>query len=170
MNNHRFDAVVVGSGTSAWYAITGLNEAGRKVAVVDERPYGGTCALRGCQPKKYLVANAEAVASAGHLVGKGIVEKPKTDWPALQKLKNEFLDGKPEAAVSSWKDAGVATFHGLAVMTGDDEVTVGEDVIKAEHIVLATGASPSIPDIPGRELIKTSDDFLDSRPGREMAR
>jgi glutathione reductase (NADPH) len=83
MKEHHFDAIVVGSGTSAYYAIDGLKTAGRKVAIVDERPYGGTCALRGCQPKKYLVCNAEAVAMAGHLVGRGIVAAPHTDWPAL---------------------------------------------------------------------------------------
>ena len=61
MNHPKFDTVVVGSGTSAYYAVDALNKAGQKVAIVDERPYGGTCALRGCQPKKYLVSNAEAV-------------------------------------------------------------------------------------------------------------
>ena len=71
---------MVGSGTSAYYAIDALNKAGQKVAIVDERPYGGICALRGCQPKKYLVSNAEAVAMASHLVGRGIVAAPKTDW------------------------------------------------------------------------------------------
>ena len=56
MIRHDFDAVVIGSGSSAYYAIDGLNQDRRfKIAVGDERPYGGTCALRGCQPKKYLV-------------------------------------------------------------------------------------------------------------------
>ena len=47
MNHQEFDTVVVGSGTSAYYVVDGLNKAGRRVAIVDERPYGGTCALRG---------------------------------------------------------------------------------------------------------------------------
>ncbi|MDA7916238.1 NAD(P)/FAD-dependent oxidoreductase [Verrucomicrobia bacterium] len=161
MNQHEFDTIVIGSGTSAYYAIDGLNKDGRKVAIIDSRPYGGTCALRGCQPKKYLVCNAEAVAMAGHLVGKGIVEKPRTDWKALQALKNEFLEGRSDGEVQDWKKAGVATFHGKATLTGVDEVTVGEDVLKAKHIVLATGAAPRRADIPGAEHIQTSEEFLD---------
>ena len=161
MNHQDFDTVVVGSGTSAYFAVDGLNKAGHKVAIVDERPYGGTCALRGCQPKKYLVSNAEAVAMANHLVGQGIVAGSKTDWQSLQALKNAFLDGKPEAEVKNWKKAGVATFHGRAVMTGKNEVTVQNDRLKARFVVLATGAIPRQSEIPGANHIHDSEYFLD---------
>jgi len=89
-----FDTVVIGSGTAAYYCITALNKAGQRVAVADERPYGGTCALRGCQPKKYLVANAEAVAMAQHLSGIGLTDPPRTDWAALQALLPERIGEK----------------------------------------------------------------------------
>lgn len=161
MSEHTFDTVVVGSGTSAWYATTGLNNAGQNVAMVDERPFGGTCALRGCQPKKYLVANAEAIAMASHLVGQGIAEKPRTDWKALQKLKNEFLNGLSERSVNNWKEAGVTTLFGNAVMSGPNEVTVGDDVLKFQHLVIATGATPRLSSMPGAEFIGSSDAFLD---------
>ena len=133
MTDIHYDAIVIGSGTSAYFCITGLNEAGRKVAVIDERPYGGTCALRGCQPKKYLVANAEAVAMAHHLVGKGIEEGPRTDWQALQALKNEFLEGKPEGEVKDYNEAGIATYSGRATLVGPNEVAVGDDRLTAEE-------------------------------------
>lgn len=160
MSIQNFDTVVVGSGTSAYYAVDGLNRAGRKVAVIDERPYGGTCALRGCQPKKYLVSNAEAVAMAAHLVGNGIEAVPKTDWHALQVLKNRFLEGRSEADVKQWQKKGVATFHGRAVMSGRDEVTVGQDVLRASSIVLATGAVPHRSGIPGAQYMYDSEHFL----------
>jgi glutathione reductase (NADPH) len=160
MKEHRFDTVVIGSGTSAYYCIDRLVSGGQKVAVVDKRPYGGTCSLRGCQPKKYLVCNAEAVAMAGHLVGNGIVEAPTTDWAALQSLKNEFLSGISEGEVKSLQDKGVATFHGDAVLTGENEVTVGEDRLVADHIVIASGADPRQIEIPGKELIHDSEYFL----------
>ena len=79
---------MLGSGTSAYYAVDAPNKGGQKVAIIDERPYGGTCALRGCQPKNYLVSTAEAVAMASYLFGRGIVAAPKTDWQSLQTLKN----------------------------------------------------------------------------------
>ena len=124
MSTQHFDTIVIGSGSSAYFAITTLNKAGKDVAVIDERPFGGTCALRGCQPKKYLVANAEAVAMADHLVGKGIAESPRTDWPALQTHTNEFLDGISEGEVEEFESAGIVTFSGRAQLTGPNEVTV----------------------------------------------
>ncbi|BCX47727.1 dihydrolipoamide dehydrogenasereductase [Haloferula helveola] len=157
--NH--DAVVVGSGTSAYFAASGLKKGGLDVAIVDERPFGGTCALRGCQPKKYLVCNAEAVAMASHLVGQGIVAAPKTDWAGLQALKNEFLSGKPEREVEDWQKEGVATYHGHARMTGPNELAVGDRILRAKHIVLATGATPRCAGYPGAEHSVFSDAFLE---------
>ena len=162
MIRHEFDAIVIGSGTSAYYAIDGLNQdQSFKVAVIDERPYGGTCALRGCQPKKYLVSNAEAVAMASHLNGRGIKGLPTTDWKALQDLKNEFLRGRSEADVAQWKKRGVATFHGSARMIADNEVKVGSDILKAKHIILATGALPRRSNFEGNEFVHDSEYFLD---------
>lgn len=160
MNDHSFDAIVVGSGTSAYYAISTLNDAGKKVAMVDERPYGGTCALRGCQPKKYLVCNAETIASTRDLQSRGIDGQVTTNWKALQSLKGAFLEGRSEGEVNDWKEAGVATFHGHASMTGETEVTVGDDRLNAAHIILATGATPRRADIPGLENIHDSEHFL----------
>ena len=160
MSTQHFDTIVIGSGTSAYFAITTLNKAGKKVAVVDERPFGGTCALRGCQPKKYLVANAEAVALAGDLVGKGIAEAPRTDWPALQALTNEFLDGISDGELEEFESAGIETFAGRAQLTGPKEVTVGEHQLTANNIVIATGATPRRSDIPGAELAHDSEHFL----------
>ena len=160
MKNSTFDSIVIGSGTSAYFCITALNQAGRKVAVIDEREYGGTCALRGCQPKKYLVANAEAVAMANHLVGKGIDQSSGTHWQALQALKNEFLDGIPEGEVEEFNNAGIATYSGRAMLVGRNEVEVDGQRLAAEHIVLATGASPRKTVIPGSEHTHDSEYFL----------
>lgn len=162
MIRHEFDAVVIGSGSSAYYAIDGLNQDRRfKIAVVDERPYGGTCALRGCQPKKYLVSNAEAVAMASHLKGRGINGLPTTNWKALQALKNEFLNGRSEADVEQWKKRGVATFHGSARMIAEDEVKVGDEILNGKRIILATGALPRRSDFEGNEFVHDSEFFLD---------
>ena len=157
----HFDVIIIGSGTSAYYAATGLLKGGKSVAIIDELPFGGTCALRGCQPKKYLVANAEAIASAEHLVGKGIESAPRTDWSALQSLKNEFLDGYSQEALIDWADEGATTFRNRATLSGSNKVTLDDGRnLTAGHIVLATGSSPRSTDIPGNEHIHTSDDFL----------
>ncbi len=156
----EFDVTIVGSGTSAYYVADGLRKAGKRLAMVDERPYGGTCALRGCQPKKYLVANAEAVALASDLVGRGIAAPPVANWGQLQGLKNQFLEGRSEDEVKDWQEGGVATFHGRANMVGPNEISVGEDRLRSEHIVLATGAVPRRSEFPGSEWVQDSEHFL----------
>jgi glutathione reductase (NADPH) len=160
MSSDSYDVVVIGSGTAAYYAVTALHEAGRQVAIVDEQPYGGTCALRGCQPKKYLVSNAESVAMTRHLVGRGIASAARTDWAALQALKGEFLEGRSEAELADWQKAGVATFRDHAVLTGENQIAVGGRCLRADHIVLATGARPRRSDIPGAKLLHDSEHFL----------
>ena len=160
MPSNSFDTIVIGSGTSAYYCINALNQAGQNVAVVDERPYGGTCALRGCQPKKYLVANAEARAMAKHLDGLGLSNTPQTDWSALQELKNAFTDGISEGEVEEFEKAGIKTFHGRATFSGPNSVTLAGQNLEAKNIVLATGASPRKTDIPGSEHAHDSEYFL----------
>lgn len=160
MNDLHTDVLIIGSGTSAHYCAHDLRAAGKSVLVADEREFGGTCALRGCQPKKYLVANAEAIAMAAHLVGKGIESAPRCDWAALQALKNEFLDGIPEGTVRGFEEAGIGVLRGRARFVAEDCVQVGEQRVRAGHIVLATGSSPRQTDIPGAEFARTSDDFL----------
>ncbi len=158
----HFDVIIIGSGTSAHYVATELLKAKKQIAMVDKRPFGGTCALRGCQPKKYLVANAEAVAAAKHLVGKGINATPQTDWSSLQALKNEFLNDKPEKALKGWQEKGVTTFRELARLSGSNEVTLDSGTkLTAEYIVLATGSRSRELDIPGSHHAKISDNFLE---------
>ena len=67
-----FDLIVIGTGTAAQVAAGRVREAGRSVAVIDHRPFGGTCALRGCDPKKVLVGAAEALDHSRRMRGKGV--------------------------------------------------------------------------------------------------
>ena len=68
----RFDLVVIGSGSAAQSVASRCRKAGWTVAMIDKRPFGGTCALRGCDPKKVLVGAAAAVDAARRLAGKGV--------------------------------------------------------------------------------------------------
>ncbi len=97
---------------------------------------------------------------ANHLVGKGIDQSPGTHWQALQALKNEFLDGIPEGEVEEFNNAGIATYSGRATLVGRNKVEVDGQRIEAEHIVLATGASPRKTVIPGSEHTHDSEYFL----------
>ena len=66
------DLVVIGSGTAAQVVSFRARAAGRSVAVIDHLPFGGTCALRGCDPKKMLISGAEAIDIARRMRGKGV--------------------------------------------------------------------------------------------------
>ena len=92
----EFDLVVIGTGTAAMVCVMRVAKAGWKVAVVDEKPFGGTCALRGCDPKKMLVAGAEAIDAKQRMTGHGVAGDVRIDWPDLIRFKRSFTDPVPE--------------------------------------------------------------------------
>ena len=100
---------------------------------------------------------------ASHMVGRGIASAPVCDWPALQRLKNEFLDGIPEDTVKNFQEAGIKVLRGHARFMAADAVRVGDEIVRASNIVLATGSTPRKAGIPGEEHVGTSDDFLNLR-------
>lgn len=78
-----FDVIVIGTGVAGQTAAEELARGGKRVAIVDRREYGGTCTLRGCEPKKVLVAAAEVVERAKAQQGHGPAGELRLDWPAL---------------------------------------------------------------------------------------
>ena len=161
MKDDPYDLIVIGSGTAAQTAIAPVREAGWRVAVVDHQPFGGTCALRGCDPKKMLVSGEEAIDAARRMSGHGVEGNLRIDWPALMAFKRGFTDPVPAKQEGSYADRGVAAFHGLASFLDPETIGVGDRQLKARNILIATGASPVPLNIPGEELVITSDDFLE---------
>jgi glutathione reductase (NADPH) len=156
-----FDVLVIGSGTAAQSIVPRCAEAGLRVAVVDRLPYGGTCARRGCDPKKVLLAAAEAVSRAAMLADVGLVGRPAIDWPALMKRKRTITEPVAERVERWLAGTGAETLHGDARVVGRDEIEVGGRRLSAAHIVVATGARPMPLQIEGEELVTTSDEFLE---------
>lgn len=158
--DERYDVVVVGTGTSAAQVVAPLAKAGRRVLVVDEREYGGTCALRGCQPKKFLVAAAAAVHRARQMAEIGVAGPTRIDWAALQAHRAAFTDPVPESTRDGFAEAGAKTARGHARFVAPDRLAIGDREVSAETIVLATGAKPRALGIAGEEHLSTSEDFL----------
>lgn len=153
--------VVIGTGTAAMVAATRVRAAGWRVAVVDFRPFGGTCALRGCDPKKMLVGGAEALDHARRMEGKGIAGDVAIDWPALMAFKRSFTDPIPKKHEERYTEKGIDTYHGRARFTGRHTLAVDHgNVLEAEHILIATGAEPVKLGIPGEEHLITNEEFL----------
>ena len=157
-----YDVVIVGSGTSGQTVAFKLKENGLKVAVVEksDRP-GGTCALAGCQPKKWFYEAAEAIAKARHLEGKGIVAAPEGNWTQVLKQKRQFTSRIPEETIQNFQKAGIDLLTGTAVFLDDKSLSVNGKRIQAKFFVLATGAKPMELPIEGMAHVITSDDFLD---------
>jgi glutathione reductase (NADPH) len=157
-----FDVVAIGTGSAASAVVSRCRDAGWQVAIVDSRPFGGTCALRGCDPKKVLVGAAEAVDWSRRMKGKGIqAEKLQIDWPELMRFKRSFTEPVPERREDGFAKAGIAAFHGRARFTGPTTVQVGEETLEGRFVVIAAGELPADLAIPGARHLTTSDQFLE---------
>jgi glutathione reductase (NADPH) len=158
---NSYDLVVIGTGTAASVAAHRCREAGWRVAVIDHLPYGGTCALRGCDPKKILVGAAEAVDHVRRMRGKGVNGEPTIAWNELIQFKRTFTGPVPQAKEKSFAESGIDAFHGRARFRGPRSVVVGSEVIEGRFVLLAVGAVPMRLGIPGEELVITSTEFLE---------
>ena len=157
----NYDVVVLGTGNAGMAAAGVVRAAGRSVAMVESRDVGGTCPIRGCVPKKVLVAAAQVLhqidTAARHHIK---VDRPVLDWAGLIEREQGFVDGVSKAFADSLESRGIDLFTGSAAFTGPLSVAVGGDILAADKIVIATGSAPRKLPIPGAEHMVTSEDLL----------
>lgn len=153
--------LVVGAGAAGESVAIAAAKAGKTVAITEGRAYGGTCPLRGCDPKLVLHAAAEAMFHVDRLRGKGFTSAPGFSWPDLMAWKRTFTEPVPEGARKKMKEHGIEVYREYAAFVDPHVMQVGDEQLKAETIVLATGMKPAPLDIPGNEFLYTSDDFLE---------
>ncbi|NNM66934.1 MAG: NAD(P)/FAD-dependent oxidoreductase [Spirochaetales bacterium] len=171
----NYSVVIVGSGTSGQTVAIKLAQAGISVALIDDRPLGGTCALRGCTAKKYFVVNRELMDGARDLQAQGLEGLPLPQWEQTLALKNRFTDTVPENTLAYLKSLGIHVFQGTAVLNSPDSLqvipsqfrrasesakTTAITELTFDSLVLACGSDPRVPQIPGIELTLDSEDFL----------
>jgi len=158
----KFDVIAIGTGSAASGVTSRCREAGWDVAIVDSRPFGGTCALRGCDPKKVLVGAAEAVDWTRRMKGRGIrAAELQIDWPELMRFKRTFTEPVTKRREDDFARAGITAFHGRARFAGPTTVQVGEETLEGRYVVIATGEAPANLEIPGVQYLTTSDQFLE---------
>ena len=157
----HFDLIIVGTGVAGRTAAEEAARAGLATAVVDCRAFGGTCALRGCEPKKILAAAAEAALRVRGQRGHGLVGDARLDWPELIAFKRRFTDGLSESFEAGMRAAGQTPLHGIARFVAADTIEVGGVSYSADAILLGTGATPMPLGIKGEELLVDSEAFLD---------
>jgi len=158
----KFDVVVIGTGEAASQVASGCRSAGWQVAVIDSRPFGGTCALRGCVPKKVLVGAAEAVDWVRRMKGKGIRAKGICiDWQELMRFKHSFTEPVPKNRQDEFAKAGITAFHGRARFAGPSSIQVNDEVLEGRYVVIAAGQKPADLKIAGSEHLTMSERFLE---------
>jgi glutathione reductase (NADPH) len=158
----QYDALVVGSGTAGQSAAYALQKNGLTVGMVEhsQRP-GGTCALSGCQAKKWFYEGVETVARSRHLSGIGITCPASASWLELRDAKNRFTARVPEDTVKGLEKNGIDFIGGRARFTDRNSISVDQRRLSASFIVLATGAVPMRLPIDGAQLMITSSELME---------
>ena len=156
-----FDLVVIGTGAGGSAPATKCRKAGWRVAIVDDEAFGGTCALRGCDPKKVLIGGADVVAWHRRMRDHGVRGHTTVDWPQLMTFKNTFTTPVPENSERAFRDLGIETVHGRGQFVAPDRLQIGDRELVTKHVVIATGASPRVLGIPGEEHVVSSTEFLE---------
>ncbi len=168
MEKQSFDLVVIGTGSGASTAAGKCASTGWNVAQIDDMPFGGTCALRGCDPKKVLVGAADLVDWNLRMNSHGIRSNAAIDWKDLMKYKRSFTDPVPSSREEGMKKAGITPIHGLARFINESTIQVEDYQLTGKHILIASGAKPVPLPIDGSEYLANSTDFLglDKLPGK----
>jgi len=161
MKPRQFDLIVIGTGASSSTVAGKCAASGWKVAQIDELPFGGTCALRGCDPKKVLVGAADLVDWNRRMQGSGVLSNATIDWQELMQFKQTFTEPVPESREKGMLDAGITPFHGLARFIDESTIQVNDQQLTGKKFLIATGAKPAEIPIDGFEHLKTSTEFLD---------
>ena len=158
----NLDVIVIGTGEAARPVAYACREAGRSVAIIDSLPFGGTCELRGCDPKKVLVGVSELIDWSHRMQGKGAsAPAMSVNWSDLIRFKRTFTDPVPRENEQSFEEAGISAFHGRARFVDRTSVEVDGEHLVGGSVVIATGARPATLGIPGEELLTTSTQFLE---------
>ncbi|MDA8270053.1 MAG: mercury(II) reductase [Actinomycetota bacterium] len=148
---YEYDFVAIGAGSAAFAAAIKASEGGYRVALIEDQVIGGTCVNKGCIPSKALLKAGELAWEVGHHPFSGLAtELRQVDLPALVAQKKELVGTmRQEKYIDLVADYGFELIKGFAAFTGPDSVQVNSRIIKARVFLIATGASPGVPAIPG---------------------
>ena len=158
----EYDIIAIGGGSGGIATMNRAGEHGAKAAVIEEKKLGGTCVNVGCVPKKIMWYGAQ-IAETFHQFGEDYGFKTTDlnfDFATLRRNREAYIDRARSSYDGSFKRNGVDLIEGHAEFVDSHTVSVNGELIRAKHIVIATGAHPSIPNIPGAELGGSSDDVF----------
>lgn len=168
---YDFDLFVIGAGSGGVRAARFAAGFGARVAVAESRYLGGTCVNVGCVPKKLLVYGAHYAEDIHEAKGYGwTIDGARFDWASLIANKDREIQRLNGIYKNLLTDSGVTLLQAHARLVDPHTVEVDGKHYSAEHILVATGGWPFVPDIPGREHAITSNEafYLDELPRRVL--
>jgi len=158
-----YDLIVIGAGSGGVRLARMSASQGARVAVVESRYLGGTCVNVGCVPKKLFVYGSHVHDELQDAAGYGWdipLDQVSFDWPTLVANKNKEIERLNGIYGRMLENAGVTVIEGTATLSDPNTVVVGDRSYTANHITVATGSWPVIPEIPGKEHILTSNEMF----------
>ena len=158
----HFDYLVIGAGSGGIASAKRAALYGKKVAVVERGALGGTCVNVGCVPKKVMF-NAAHIMECLHdapLYQYEGAEGVKLDWGKLKTARDNYVTRLNGIYGRGLEGAGITKLTGLASFAEGGGVTVGDDEYSADHVLVAVGGVPTLPDLEGVEHTITSDGFF----------
>ncbi len=159
MTRYDYDLFVIGGGSGGVRAARVAAQYGARVAIAEEHRYGGTCVIRGCVPKKIFVYASEmshTLADAGAYGWS--TGQASFDWATLVANKDREIDRLNGIYIRLLEQAGVQIFHERAVLADAHTLEMAGKRVTARIVLIATGARPRLPDIPGAGHVITSNE------------
>jgi len=162
----NFDVIVIGAGPGGYVSAIRAAQQGKTVAIVEKEKIGGACLNVGCIPSKTLLKHSEMVEEIKRANDWGInTGELSIDFPKLMQRKDQVVKTLTNGIDYLLKKNDITMFHGTASINKELVVSIGDEKIKGQDILLATGSKPFVPPIQGLDQVDymTTDSFFDLR-------
>jgi len=158
----EYDLIVIGAGSGGLAAAQRAAEHKQRVAIIEMDQLGGTCVNRGCIPKKIYWYAAEFAYDLKHSENLGFeINSIQHNWQTLQQNSRQYIEKLNQMYRRNLSQKNIEIIAGQASFQNAKEISVGGESLTAKQIIVACGAIPVVPDVPGAELGITSDDFFE---------
>ena len=160
MRTKEYDLIILGTGDAGQAVALAAAKEKWKVAIIEKKAIGGTCALWGCVPKKVLISGEELANFSQRMAAAGLSSKTTPDWSELMAFKHRLTRSFSQDSRSRLEKHGIDIYNGTASFVGKAAIRVGEVLLQGTYIHIATGACPRPLGIPGEEFMTSSAEFL----------